>query len=241
MKPARHHRGEARLEKKAWTQRETDALLQGVERWGKGKWSNIKDDPDYGPVLVDRTTVDIKDKYRNMVTRKKSASSTKVQEHNRDKALESPLKMVTESKPWAQKSDKKENAVRKRSKQEMEKSEEKFSIANQQIPQLTETKLPQQPSTQEPQPSAVLNSNGSMTLTVSNGTKNLILSVKGTSKGSLLLNFAVREFSLSGSYILLSDEMRRPLDINKTLREQVPMFDLLRVVKLDDQPATNQS
>jgi hypothetical protein len=38
----RHHRNQLKQEKKNWTVQETDALLKGVERWGKGKWSSSK-------------------------------------------------------------------------------------------------------------------------------------------------------------------------------------------------------
>ena len=41
---ARHHRSGsmARIAKKPWTEEETLAVKEGVERWGKGKWSNSK-------------------------------------------------------------------------------------------------------------------------------------------------------------------------------------------------------
>ena len=32
----------ARVAKKPWTEEETQAVKEGVERWGKGKWSNSK-------------------------------------------------------------------------------------------------------------------------------------------------------------------------------------------------------
>ncbi|KAI3927675.1 hypothetical protein MKW92_039776, partial [Papaver armeniacum] len=47
-----------KLVKKAWTPEEEKALSEGIEKFGKGKWKEIKQ--LYSDVLKDRTVVDIK-------------------------------------------------------------------------------------------------------------------------------------------------------------------------------------
>ncbi|XP_026453916.1 uncharacterized protein LOC113355304 [Papaver somniferum] len=49
-----------------WTLPEEAALKSGVDKHGAGKWKNIVSDPEFGPCLVSRTNVDLKDKWRNM-------------------------------------------------------------------------------------------------------------------------------------------------------------------------------
>jgi hypothetical protein len=49
-----------------WTDEEDEALLEGIERNGIGKWQDILSDPQYGCVLANRTNVDLKDRYRNL-------------------------------------------------------------------------------------------------------------------------------------------------------------------------------
>ncbi|XP_026444891.1 uncharacterized protein LOC113345318 isoform X2 [Papaver somniferum] len=49
-----------------WTLPEEAALKSGVNKHGAGKWKNIVSDPEFGPFLVSRTNVDLKDKWRNM-------------------------------------------------------------------------------------------------------------------------------------------------------------------------------
>jgi hypothetical protein len=71
----RHYRTKPRGkgQKVGWSDAETKALLLGVERYSVGAWSKIKDDPDFGPALMQRTTVDIKDKFRNLSTKRAKA------------------------------------------------------------------------------------------------------------------------------------------------------------------------
>ncbi|EKX52343.1 hypothetical protein GUITHDRAFT_134028 [Guillardia theta CCMP2712] len=47
-----------------WTERENEALRQGILQFGAGKWKKIKDKA--GTVLDNRSNVDLKDRYRNM-------------------------------------------------------------------------------------------------------------------------------------------------------------------------------
>ncbi|KAI3979867.1 hypothetical protein MKX01_042521 [Papaver californicum] len=50
-----------------WTLPEEEALKSGVNKYGTGKWKNIMTDPEFGPCLVSRTNVDLKDKWRNII------------------------------------------------------------------------------------------------------------------------------------------------------------------------------
>ncbi|GJV63213.1 telomere repeat-binding factor 1-like protein [Tanacetum coccineum] len=42
------------------------ALYAGVEKYGTGKWKKNLKDPRYSAILVDRSNVDLKDKWRNL-------------------------------------------------------------------------------------------------------------------------------------------------------------------------------
>nr|GEZ20507.1 telomere repeat-binding factor 1-like [Tanacetum cinerariifolium] len=52
--------------KHIWTSEEEQALYAGVEKYGTGKWKKILKDPRYSAILVDRSNVDLKDKWRNL-------------------------------------------------------------------------------------------------------------------------------------------------------------------------------
>lgn len=47
-----------------WTDEEMNALASGLEKFGVGKWVQIKN--EYGHILRNRNSVQVKDKYRNM-------------------------------------------------------------------------------------------------------------------------------------------------------------------------------
>ncbi|CAN4086970.1 unnamed protein product [Withania somnifera] len=49
-----------------WTSEEEDALKAGVAKHGTGRWKNILRDPDFAPILSNRSNIDLKDKWRNM-------------------------------------------------------------------------------------------------------------------------------------------------------------------------------
>lgn len=49
-----------------WTSEEEDALKAGVTKHGTGRWKNILRDPEFAPVLSNRSNIDLKDKWRNM-------------------------------------------------------------------------------------------------------------------------------------------------------------------------------
>uniref|UniRef100_A0ACD5Z3S5 Uncharacterized protein n=1 Tax=Avena sativa TaxID=4498 RepID=A0ACD5Z3S5_AVESA len=50
--------------RKRWTEIEEKTLIEGVEKYGKGNWMQIK--IAYPTVFAERSTVDLKDKFRNM-------------------------------------------------------------------------------------------------------------------------------------------------------------------------------
>ncbi len=50
--------------RRPWSDREIGALKKGVAKFGKGCWAEIKN--EYAEILRNRTTVQIKDKWRNM-------------------------------------------------------------------------------------------------------------------------------------------------------------------------------
>lgn len=50
--------------RRPWTEREIGALKKGVAKYGKGSWAEIKN--EYAEILRNRTTVQLKDKWRNM-------------------------------------------------------------------------------------------------------------------------------------------------------------------------------
>jgi len=70
-----------------------------------------------------------------------------------------------------------------------------------------------------------------ITLTVEGEKRTLILNLNGATKASQLLKFVLNEFRLGDDYVLLSQGMGGPLDLSKPLKDQVPVFDLLQVVK----------
>ncbi|XRB09198.1 transcription factor MYB [Pycnococcus provasolii] len=49
-----------------WAHEEEDALREGVRKYGQGKWRAIQKDPEFSRHLVNRTNVDLKDKWRNL-------------------------------------------------------------------------------------------------------------------------------------------------------------------------------
>lgn len=50
--------------RKKWSEMQEKTLIEGVEKYGKGNWKDIK--MAYPDVFEDRSTVDLKDKFRNM-------------------------------------------------------------------------------------------------------------------------------------------------------------------------------
>ena len=52
-----------------WLEEEVAALRLGVETFGEGKWAEIV--REFADVLVDRTSMDVKDKWRNLETKRK--------------------------------------------------------------------------------------------------------------------------------------------------------------------------
>lgn len=52
--------------KSKWTSAEEEALRAGIAKYGAGKWRNIKADPEFIQILISRSNIDLKDKWRNM-------------------------------------------------------------------------------------------------------------------------------------------------------------------------------
>uniref|UniRef100_A0A0E0LQ77 Uncharacterized protein n=1 Tax=Oryza punctata TaxID=4537 RepID=A0A0E0LQ77_ORYPU len=50
--------------RKKWSEKQEKTLLEGVQKYGKGNWKDIK--MAYPDVFEDRSTVDLKDKFRNL-------------------------------------------------------------------------------------------------------------------------------------------------------------------------------
>nr|ADE76468.1 unknown [Picea sitchensis] len=54
--------------KQKWTSEEEGALRAGVEKYGSGKWQTILKDPEFAVCLASRSNVDLKDKWRNLMS-----------------------------------------------------------------------------------------------------------------------------------------------------------------------------
>mmetsp|Transcript_41924 Transcript_41924/g.58603 ORF Transcript_41924/g.58603 Transcript_41924/m.58603 type:complete len:125 (-) Transcript_41924:1305-1679(-) len=63
--PLRRPQFGGRRKKFYWTDEEIECLLDGIKKHGQGEWKKILEDPQYTFQL--RTTVDLKDKHRNLV------------------------------------------------------------------------------------------------------------------------------------------------------------------------------
>lgn len=54
------------IQKQKWTKEEEEALKAGVTKHGPGKWKTILTDPHFSHALVNRSNIDLKDKWRNL-------------------------------------------------------------------------------------------------------------------------------------------------------------------------------
>ncbi|KAL5706739.1 hypothetical protein ACHQM5_024867 [Ranunculus cassubicifolius] len=52
--------------KKKWTSEEESALKAGIAKHGLGRWTTIIKDPQFSAILLLRSNIDLKDKWRNM-------------------------------------------------------------------------------------------------------------------------------------------------------------------------------
>ena len=73
--------------------------------------------------------------------------------------------------------------------------------------------------------------NDKMTLTVFNEKKNLVVSLKRRLLGQALLEFSKREFKLDFDPVLVAEGSNVVLLAEKSIDEQVQQFDLIRIVK----------
>lgn len=58
-----------RRARQRWQVSEVEALIRGIQKYGKGKWKLIKTDPSLNIFLQKKTAVDLKDKWRNLEKR----------------------------------------------------------------------------------------------------------------------------------------------------------------------------
>uniref|UniRef100_A0A6U0CDF1 Uncharacterized protein n=2 Tax=Ostreococcus mediterraneus TaxID=1486918 RepID=A0A6U0CDF1_9CHLO len=72
-----------------WSDDEKQALILGVEQYGLGQWKLIKEDSRFGPILVNRSNVDCKDKWRQ--------TTTPVKTQRRAAPLSPPLQAIVSS------------------------------------------------------------------------------------------------------------------------------------------------
>ncbi|KAH9552572.1 hypothetical protein CY35_09G073800 [Sphagnum magellanicum] len=79
--------------KQKWTAEEEAALRAGVEKYGPGKWRAIQKDSKFGPCLISRSNVDLKDKWRNMSVSANGVGSAR--ERAKPLAVMSPPGMLT--------------------------------------------------------------------------------------------------------------------------------------------------
>ncbi|KAG8043996.1 hypothetical protein GUJ93_ZPchr0458g22431 [Zizania palustris] len=66
----------AKKTRKTWSEIQEKTLLEGVKKYGKGNWKDIK--MAYPDVFANRSTVDLKDKFRNMERNISSSSRRRV-------------------------------------------------------------------------------------------------------------------------------------------------------------------
>jgi len=197
-------------------------------------------------VLADRTTIDIKDKYRNLMTKKRNGAGKDEKSIEPTTACSSssagavkelgilehgPIIATTEQRKQV------EITGRKRLKKDEVLS---LSIKDGVPTESAYCSVTTSDCGPPPQPitstfSSSSRSKDSMTLTVQCEQRTLILNLKGTTKASQLLSFAQKEFNLDDGYVLVSAGVGMQLEPCRPLRDQVPMFDLLRVVRLEQQ------
>ena len=65
-----------------WLEEEVAALRLGVETFGEGKWAEIV--REFADVLVDRTSMDVKDKWRNLEMKRKKDEQKAADKEVRD-------------------------------------------------------------------------------------------------------------------------------------------------------------
>jgi len=192
--------------------------------------TSVKDDPDFGPELAERTTIDIKDKYRNLVTKKRNAPANEkcgdpVKSFSAGAGKE---ETILERGPVTTDQTITNDSPRKRAKKEdISKSSVLADPVKCEKDMKQGTLMTSSSSSSSSNHSA---NKDSMTLTVQCEQRTLILNLKGTTKASQLLSFAQKEFRVGDGYVLVSAGVGTQLELSRSIRDQVPMFDLLRVV-----------
>lgn len=213
----------------------------------------VKDDPDFGPILAERTTIDIKDKYRNLSGKKNKSKTVADSQPDLDKPIVfdyevMPLQPEVKVKSTAVPDIPRIPEVRSSSastKQTVKRpkvysSPEEFlgdSKKAEPTKQVEAGSVKVEPAHQahsslEPTANAAKQKADSMTVTVRYDQRTLMLNLRGSTKGSQLISFALKEFHLDRDHSLLSEGAGIFLDPLKPIREQVPMFDILKVIKM---------
>mmetsp|Transcript_10575 Transcript_10575/g.12149 ORF Transcript_10575/g.12149 Transcript_10575/m.12149 type:complete len:254 (+) Transcript_10575:170-931(+) len=73
-----HHRLHRKTQRKFFSQEEINAIFAGVQQFGEGRWAKIKNSRPQ--LFADRTTLDLKDKWRNIKRRPSTNKKSRWQE-----------------------------------------------------------------------------------------------------------------------------------------------------------------
>lgn len=205
----------------------------------KNVQTTVKDDPDFGPILQDRTTIDIKDKYRNLFSKSRNQQPPR---NSSPQPIYAKDVAVPPSKPTAAATvpqpnlpvpvDSVAERASKRTRQLLEEDAKRDYVPSILTSMATSGHGNANLRGTTNGNSAASSKADSMMVTLAFDQRSYVLNLKGTTKGSQLLAFAKQEFRLVGdNYVLHSEGVGKALDPTKGLRDQIPMFDLVKVVK----------
>lgn len=94
--------GKRLKERRVWKDTEICALKEGVDAHGLGKWKSIKEDRTFGDRLAARSTVDLKDKYRNLIKKQEHSTMKKAKCRAKQTRFRKEYVGTTRSgRPWA--------------------------------------------------------------------------------------------------------------------------------------------
>jgi hypothetical protein len=199
--------------------------------------SAVKDDPDFGPLLQDRTTIDIKDKYRNLFSKSRGQqpprSSSPQPVYAKEATVATPRAAQAPVAPAGQHTESIADRASKRTRQLLEEDAKRDFVPSILTSMATSGNGNPGSKNSNGNSSAAASAKAdSMMVTLAFDQRSYVLNLKGSTKGSQLLAFAKQEFRLVGdNYTLHSEGVGKTLDPLKGLRDQIPMFDLVKVVK----------